>query len=405
MRAADPTLPRAGGRKMRNVDDDDDFDDAMSMASIETGRTHASDDAEFYDSYTKDDGDEAAIDEAIEELTEKRTTTRVAALEKLSGHLSQYLLADSISESFVTNVLSCLRKPSEDEAIHGARVLALMSVILGGDEERFFQRASNVLEPLAKTSRSAAVKAASIRALALICFVCSVEDENTESLMKVFEKYFDLKIVGSICSVALEAWGLLASSLSDEELAHDEYVDRCLPQFLELLTHVDVEVRSAAGENIALLYESAQKCGLTLPYDEEIVEKFRVMSKDNSKKNSKKDRKTQRMVFRDVHATLANGESPQVSFSVKNELLDVSSWRSIMQLEAIKNALRTGFQEHIKYNNVVRSILDLPESMEERVIDRRGIFDKKSASRKQKSNELKGDRRRKQHLQDAFYDE
>jgi hypothetical protein len=72
MRAADPTLPRAGGRKMRNVDDDDDFDDAMSMASIETGRTHASDDAEFYDSYTKDDGDEAAIDEAIEELTEKR---------------------------------------------------------------------------------------------------------------------------------------------------------------------------------------------------------------------------------------------------------------------------------------------------------------------------------------------
>lgn len=33
------------------------------------------------------------------------------------------------------------------------------------------------------------------------------------------------------------------------------------------------------------------------------------------------------------------------------------------------------------------------------------MFDKKSASRKQKSNELKGDRRRKQHLQDAFYDE
>ncbi|KAF1330176.1 Interferon-related developmental regulator 1, partial [Globisporangium splendens] len=316
---------------MRNVEEDDDFDDAVSIASIETGRTHASDDAEFYDSYTKDDGDEAAIDEAIEELTEK---------------------------SFVTNVLSCLRKPSEDEAVYGARVLAVI-----------------------------------------------VEDENTESLMKIFEKYFDLKIVGSICSVALEAWGLLASSLSDEELAYDEYVDRCLPQFLELLTHVDVEVRSAAGENIALLYESAQRCGSTLPYDEEIVEKFRVMSKDSSKKNSKKDRKTQRMVFRDVHATLANGESPQVSFSVKNELLDVSSWRSIMQLEAIKNALRTGFQEHIKYNNVVRSILDLPESLEERIIDRRGIFDKKSASRKQKSNELKGDRRRKQHLQDAFYDE
>lgn len=67
---------------------------------------------------------------------------------------------------------------------------------------------------------------------------------------------------------------------------------------------------------------------------------------------------------------LQHGESPQVSFSVKNEQLDVKSWRSIKQLEAIKSALRTGFQEHIKYNNVVRSILDLPETLEERIIDR-----------------------------------
>lgn len=134
---------------------------------------------------------------------------------------------------------------------------------------------------------------------------------------------------------------------------------------------------------------------------------------------------------------LQHGESPQVSFSVKNEQLDVKSWRSIKQLEVIKSALRTGFQEHIKYNNVVRSILDLPETLEERIIDRvrrtscvwrsanieltlltflffslpvktivqREMFDKKSSSRKQKSNELKGDRRRKQHMQDAFFEE
>lgn len=74
---------------------------------------------------------------------------------------------------------------------------------------------------------------------------------------------------------------------------------------MELLTHVDVDVRAAAGENIAMLHEAAQKCGFALPFDEDIIEKFREMSKDSSKKNSKKDRKVQRMVFRDVHATLA----------------------------------------------------------------------------------------------------
>lgn len=67
---ADPAL-LAGARKMR--EEEEDFDDSVSMASVETGRTHASDDAEFYDSYTKDDGDDADIDEAIEELTEKRS--------------------------------------------------------------------------------------------------------------------------------------------------------------------------------------------------------------------------------------------------------------------------------------------------------------------------------------------
>ena len=78
-----------------------------------------------------------------------------------------------------------------------------------------------------------------------------------------------------------------------------------LPKFLALLDHKDVEVRAAAGENVAFLYECAQNCGVSLPYDEEILGRFLTMSKDNSKKNSKKDRKTQRSVFRDIYSTLA----------------------------------------------------------------------------------------------------
>ena len=87
-------------------------------------------------------------------------------------------------------------------------------------------------------------------------------------------------------------------------------VNRLVPKFLALLDHKDVEVRSAAGENVAFLYESAQKCGVPLPQEEEILELFLEMSKENCKKSSKKDRKTQRVVFRDIHSTLA------VSFGV-----------------------------------------------------------------------------------------
>lgn len=107
-----------------------------------------------------------------------------------------------------------------------------------------------------------------------------------------------------------------------------------------------------------------------LPCDAEIIEKFRTMSKDSSKKNSKKDRKVQRSVFRDIHATLASGESPQISFTVKNEQLDVSSWKSVLQFEAIKNFLHVGLQQHIKYNNALRYLLDLPDTLEDRANDR-----------------------------------
>ncbi|POM60815.1 hypothetical protein PHPALM_30278, partial [Phytophthora palmivora] len=187
--------------------------------------------------------------------------------------------------------------------------------------------------------------------------------------------------------------------------ASDELLERLVPKFLALLDHKDVEVRSAAGENVAFLYESAQNCSVPLPYGEEILDRFLEMSKDNSKKNSKKDRKTQRVVFRDIHSTLATGATPHVSFSVKSEVLEISSWKSVKQFEAMKDCLQTGLQEHIKYNNILRRMLDLPETLEDRKVDRRDLFDKKSASRKQRSNELKGDRKRKQHMQDAFYDD
>ena len=62
--------------------------------------------------------------------------------------------------SFIDNVLGCLRKPSEDEAVLGSRLLAILAIIFGNDEERFFQRSKAVLNPLIKTAKNAKVKVA-----------------------------------------------------------------------------------------------------------------------------------------------------------------------------------------------------------------------------------------------------
>lgn len=60
----------AGGRRMR--EEADDSDDGVSVTSVETRTTHASESGDFYDSFERNDEDEQALDEAVEELTEKR---------------------------------------------------------------------------------------------------------------------------------------------------------------------------------------------------------------------------------------------------------------------------------------------------------------------------------------------
>lgn len=56
--------------------------------------------------------------------------------------------------------------------------------------------------------------------------MCSAEEENTDEVMAMLERFFDVKIVGGICSAALESWGLLASTLDDEALASSDALDR-----------------------------------------------------------------------------------------------------------------------------------------------------------------------------------
>ncbi|KAI9923163.1 hypothetical protein PsorP6_002714 [Peronosclerospora sorghi] len=417
----------AGGWRMRR--EKGDGDEAASVASIETRETIMSDGGDFYDGYSNDLDDEQQIDEAIENLTEERTTTRIAALENLTSYLLQYMAPKDVKDSFVNNVFGCLRKPSEAEILLGSRILTIMAIIFGGNEERFLQRSKATLQPLMKRARNGKVKTATIRALALICFVCSVEEENTEELLKLFETYFDSKISGDVCKAALDSWVLVASSLSDEIIASEEEMERLVPKLLVLLSHNDVDVRSAAGENVAFLYESAQNCCVSIPCKDEILERFLEMSKSNNKKNSKKDRKTQRVVFRDINSTFVvglhycearcfwvlfftlmytlfrqTGETPHISFAVKGEMLEIRSWRSVKQFEAFKDCLQSGLQNHIKYNSVLREILDLPDTLEDRKVDRRDIFDKKSTSRKKRSNKLNGDRLRKCYMHNVFYD-
>ncbi len=99
----------------------------------------------------------------------------------------------------------------------------------------------------------------------------------------------------------------------------------------------DVDLRIAAGEAVAVLYELADD-EAAMP--ETIVDKVRELSTDSNKYRSRKDRKEQRSTFRDVAKTL-DGEDAiyQIKMVKTNDVMErlvLDSWKSKKQYDSFR---------------------------------------------------------------------
>nr|CCA15310.1 histonelysine Nmethyltransferase putative [Albugo laibachii Nc14] len=383
-------------RKLRQ-DEECSEDDTFSQASREIPCTSCTE--------YMDDKQSITFHSAIEKLTDGSfgLSDRIEALRQLLSELAHVYRTDQLPDSLITAVLDCLEKPSQSECSLGAHIVEIIAFIMGPHQELFYSQVNKVLKPLVK-SRSEEIQSASLRALGITFFVCSEGHEDSMALLNLLEDRLYPEISGDVCTASLQSLGRVISTISEEEMVSEDLAERFLPLLTELLDHTDVNVRSSAGENIAFLYQHvpgvAYLAGHTM-----LVQKILEMSKESSKKKTKKDRKTQRLVFRDVYATLANGDLPITLLTVRGDRVELEGWEFMLQLESMKRSLGSGLQQQLEHNNFIRKLFDLPEVIEYSIIDRRDVFDKRSQSKKQRSNNLKGDRRRKQHLQNAMLGE
>ncbi|CAN0518902.1 unnamed protein product, partial [Ectocarpus sp. 8 AP-2014] len=122
------------------------------------------------------------------------------------------------------------------------------------------------LRSLITRSRHEGVRVGAVRTLALACFICSSDDDNTSEtldlLADVFSRTSDgLEVTDKVCAAALSGWGLLATTVSRSWVA-TRMTKQHLRVFRELLSSPDMDVRIEAGENLALLHESRIILGL-----------------------------------------------------------------------------------------------------------------------------------------------
>lgn len=233
-----------------------DFDEA-SVTS--TGRGSAAD-PDFETEEVMDDPFVAAVGK----LYEKRTSTReegLAALARLLTGDVQYEECMLRVATFSQMFLGSLKRGGPAEAGLAARALSLHLVTLGAgaEAEGIYKDALPVLEPVLLTSKSATTRAAAADALATACFVGGEGPHDALDCMALLARALAKAPQPAVLVSALRGWTLLLSTVPAWQL-DSAFVEAHLSLLHNLLHSEDVEVRTAAGEAIALLYDS---CSLT----------------------------------------------------------------------------------------------------------------------------------------------
>jgi hypothetical protein len=185
-----------------------------------------------------------------------------------------------------------------------------------------------------------------------------------------------------VVAAALRSWGLLATTRSDTWLA-DECFRAMTPVFCQLLDHQSLDVRAAAGECSALLFQKrwemkqarAGHCRAVKTDDSDrtyqprarassiiaarMSRRLKEASRENSKRRSKKDLKEQRRFFRDVCRTLDSGDSPEIILKVRGLAIQFASWSAIIRLRSFRACLGPGLIVHLHCNSLLRDVFEL----------------------------------------------
>eukprot|EP01006_Ploeotia_vitrea_P040745 TRINITY_DN66460_c6_g1_i1.p1 TRINITY_DN66460_c6_g1~~TRINITY_DN66460_c6_g1_i1.p1 ORF type:complete len:466 (+),score=265.03 TRINITY_DN66460_c6_g1_i1:119-1399(+) len=360
--------------------------------------------AEFSAAAASEEEDEDfKMTDLIEQIGEKRASTRVSALKAVTARLNgafmyEYLLTRR--ETLSMHLMGSIRKGAGAEVVLAARLLSIVVVTLGEDGVALHDEFAPVLRTLARNpAKPPAARAAALQAVSTMCFASAHHDAEVADLIQLNRDVYTGKIKGSkkggdelICQ-AIRSWAMLVSTMPDARIG-GKFVDKNMGRLMELLDHDNVDVRIAAGEAIALLYEAFMnaedvedeeedeeeeeeeeddfdeddKSDDEYSYEnnnddgfdiQELTEKLEELSTDGSKKRGKKDRKVQRASFRDILASVEDGTAPTETMIVCDEKVEFSGWRQILRLYSFRAVLGDGLLVHLGNNPVLADAFGL----------------------------------------------
>ncbi|KAF9150968.1 Interferon- developmental regulator 1 [Linnemannia schmuckeri] len=286
------------GSRVNSDDEDDDYGSGFEQWE-----------AVGYGSEREDDGGrrgrgegsvESRILDAIEQLGEKRSSTREEALTKLVAILSQHFVAellDSHKEDLMDLLKKSIKRGGTRECVLAANVITLIFITAGEDDEQVLTDMAPLLKYTITNHDQPEVKAACLYTLATACYISSTPQPSHLPTYEMLNYLADLVVpkdshsssssAAAIHSgtlvAALESFGLLFAALfgrnstsnndddSDRSSGdepgtrsqHEKDAQQARRLFSKmipaihytLLEYPSVEVRVASGEVVGLMFE------------------------------------------------------------------------------------------------------------------------------------------------------
>uniref|UniRef100_A0A665TS97 Interferon-related developmental regulator 1 n=1 Tax=Echeneis naucrates TaxID=173247 RepID=A0A665TS97_ECHNA len=311
-----------------------------------------------------DEGGEASEDTAqedfqyklkgfIDSTVDKSAKTRQGALDGLKTAMATRILYEFISERRMTitdSIERCLKKGKGEEQRAAASLACLLCIQLGSGIES--EEVLKTLKPIFKYIL--ADGSASIQARQAVIYphnyCCFLMDGTCPSISPQTSQLY---------TNALLSWALLLTICTASQLK--DILRKYLPKLPKLLESEDVNMRIAAGETIALLFELARDMDTDFEFDDwdELCNKLNALATDCNKHRAKTDKRKQRSVFRDVLKAVEEGDFQSETIRFGTERMTIDSWVKKRTYDAFREFVGSGMNYHLQANEFIRDVFEL----------------------------------------------
>ncbi|KAJ8733034.1 hypothetical protein PYW07_015633 [Mythimna separata] len=322
--------------------------------------------------------------ELVDKLDAHGHAARESALVSLRAALQRHAVEGALVKHRATladHVSRALRRGKDGERKAAAAIAPLLALQIGEEdmEEFVLEVRPGLIATATDTSASLDTRTECCASLAVLCYLMDEDITETLEVMRMYETIFsgsylkddgNVKVSGAaveesaLHAAALDGWALLFPLLTPNHAL--SLLNNQEPSFArlgELLEAASLEVRMAAGDALAIVYETVSdddnsENALT-PQVDELLPRLTELARDSDKTRAKKDRKIQRATFREILKYFEDGEAPCTSAHIGTETAEWSTWSGGATYTALATALGPGLQVLAPHCPSLRAALQL----------------------------------------------